>query len=166
MSGGTDLNLEREVYSKTTRNYICLTNIKELNEYKLNKNKLIIGSSVSIEKLLEIIENLLPDIKDILRRFGSPLIRNQATIGGNICTSSPIGDLSPIFLALGTNVTILSHDNEYQMPIEKFFINYRKNILKKFELVKNFEISLPQKIINFFHGSSQRDMIKIYPLFQ
>ena len=100
MSGGTDINLERAVYTPDKNNYICLENISELKNYKKSVNKVVLGASISLEDLIEIIKDKFPEIIHILKRFGSPLIRNQATIAGNICTSSPIGDLAPILLVL------------------------------------------------------------------
>ena len=54
-------------------------------------------------------KNKIPQITEIIKRFGSPLIRNQATIGGNICTSSPIGDIAPILLTLSSETVSYTH---------------------------------------------------------
>ncbi len=150
LSGGTDLNLEREVYTTSSRHLICINNIKELSEINFTKNTLKVGSTVSIEKFLEITDKKLPQIREILKRFGSPLIRNQATIGGNICTSSPIGDLSPIFLVLGTKLNTYGVNGLREISLDRFFTRYRKNVLKKTELIKNFVISMPKKGYKLF----------------
>ena len=150
LSGGTDLNLERAVYTSNSTHFICLNNISELKEISFIDNSLKVGSAVSIEKLIEIFDKKLPEVKEILKRFGSPLIRNQATIGGNICTSSPIGDLSPIFMVLETKINTFGLNGERQLLLSRFFKSYRKNVLKKTEVIKNFIIPMPKKGYRLF----------------
>ena len=42
-----------------------------------------------------------PPLERMLRYFGARQIKNRATLGGNLCTASPIGDLAPVLLSLG-----------------------------------------------------------------
>jgi xanthine dehydrogenase small subunit len=90
LAGGTDLNLQRPVISENENILILLNSIEELKKIKFYENKILLGSLVSIENLLELIEGKMPEMTEVLQRFGSPQIRNQATIGGNLFTSSPI----------------------------------------------------------------------------
>jgi xanthine dehydrogenase small subunit len=92
----------------------------------------------------------MPEIVEILKRFGSPLIRNQATIGGNLCTSSPIGDLAPVLLVLKSNLNIFGKDGRKSIPIKDFFKGYRKNILKKDQILVSIEIPIPHKSNKLF----------------
>jgi len=145
IAGGTDLNLEREIYDLKESNLVCLENVNELKKVSIDKNKIILGSCVSLEEFLKIAKNKIPQIIEIIKRFGSPLIRNQATIGGNICTSSPIGDIAPILLTLSSEIITFSKKGHRKIPIEKFFKSYRKNILYKDEIIEKIIIHLPKK---------------------
>ena len=87
---------------------------------------------------------------EILQRFGSPQIRNQGTIGGNLCTSSPIGDLAPVLLVLNSSLNVFGKDGSKNIPINDFFMGYRKNILKKDEILVSIEIPIPQKSNKLF----------------
>ena len=87
---------------------------------------------------------------EILQRFGSPQIRNQGTIGGNLCTSSPIGDLAPVLLVLDSSLNIFGKDGYKNIFINDFFMGYRKNILKKDEILVSIEIPTPQKSNKLF----------------
>ena len=100
LAGGTDLNLQRPIINEDQNTIINLSNIKELKNIEVQNNKLLLGSAVTIENFLVTIKDRIPELIELLQRFGSPQIRNQGTIGGNLCTSSPIGDIAPIFLAL------------------------------------------------------------------
>jgi xanthine dehydrogenase small subunit len=144
------LNLQRPIINEKENSIISLSSIEELKKIKVSNNKILLGSSVTIETFLQLIEDKMPEIVEILKRFGSPLIRNQATIGGNLCTSSPIGDLAPVLLVLKSNLNIFGKDGRKSIPIKDFFKGYRKNILKKDQILVSIEIPIPHKSNKLF----------------
>jgi len=145
LAGGTDFNLQRPIINTKERNLICLSDIKELNSIKHLKDKIVLGGAVTIENFMESIRSNIPEIIEILQRFGSPQIRNQGTIGGNLCTSSPIGDIAPILLILNTNLNLFGRNGTRKVKIKNFFRGYRKNILKKDEIISSIEIPYANK---------------------
>ena len=106
IAGGTDLNLQRPIINEKENNIICLSSIKELNFIKKFKEKMVLGGAVTIENFLDTVRSKMPELIEILQRFGSPQIRNQGTIGGNLCTSSPIGDLAPLLMVLNSDINV------------------------------------------------------------
>ena len=150
LAGGTDLNLQRPIVNEKENSIISLSSIEELKKIKIFNNKILLGSSVTIETFLELVKDKIPEMIEILKRFGSPLIRNQATIGGNLCTSSPIGDLAPVLLVLNSKLNIFGKDGQESIPINKFFKGYRKNILKKDQILVSLEIPIPSKSNKLF----------------
>ena len=145
LAGGTDFNLQRPIINTKESNLICLSDIKELNSIKHLKDKIVLGGAVTIENFMESIRSNIPEIIEILQRFGSPQIRNQGTIGGNLCTSSPIGDIAPILLILNTNLNLFGINGTRKVNIKNFFRGYRKNILKKDEIISSIEIPYANK---------------------
>ena len=145
LAGGTDFNLQRPIINTKESNLICLSDIKELNSIKHLKDKIVLGGAVTIENFMESIRSNIPEIIEILQRFGSPQIRNQGTIGGNLCTSSPIGDIAPILLILNTNLNLFGRNGTREVNIKNFFRGYRKNILKKDEIISSIEIPYANK---------------------
>ena len=87
----------------------------------------------------------MPELVEILQRFGSPQIRNQGTIGGNLCTSSPIGDIPPVLLVLNSNLNLFGRNGYKKINVKNFFKGYRKNVLKKDEIISSIEIPYPDK---------------------
>ncbi|MGZ4963005.1 MAG: xanthine dehydrogenase molybdopterin binding subunit, partial [Limisphaerales bacterium] len=81
-----------------------------------------------------------PALGDMLRVFGSRQIRNRATMGGNIVTASPIGDSAPVLIALDASVILASTNRERTLPIDQFFIAYRKTALQPGEILKTIII--------------------------
>jgi len=145
LAGGTDFNLQRPIINTKESNLICLSDIKELNSIKHLKDKIVLGGAVTIENFMESIRSYIPEIIEILQRFGSPQIRNQGTIGGNLCTSSPIGDIAPILLIFNTNLNLFGRNGTRKVNIKNFFRGYRKNILKKDEIISSIEIPYANK---------------------
>ena len=150
LAGGTDLNLRRPIINEKQNIIICLDSIVDLKIQKITDDKLIVGSGVSIEDFLEIVQSKIPELVEILQRFGSPQIRTQGTIGGNISTSSPIGDLAPVLLALNSKIHLFGHDGDTSILLRDFYLGYRKNILKKDQIIRSIEIPLPSKEYKFF----------------
>ena len=145
IAGGTDLNLQRPVINEKEINIICLSSIKELNFIKKFKEKMVLGGAVTIESFLDSVRSKIPELIEILQRFGSPQIRNQGTIGGNLCTSSPIGDLAPLLMVLNSDINVFGKNGIKKTNIKNFFKGYRKNILKKDEIILSIEIPYPNK---------------------
>ena len=145
IAGGTDLNLQRPIINEKENNIICLSSIKELNFIKKFKEKMVLGGAVTIENFLDSIRSKMPELIEILQRFGSPQIRNQGTIGGNLCTSSPIGDLAPLLMVLNSDINVFGKNGIKKTNIKNFFKGYRKNILKKDEIILSIEIPYPNK---------------------
>ena len=145
IAGGTDLNLQRPIINEKENNIICLNSIKELNFIKKFKDKIVLGGAVTIEKFLDSVRSKMPELIEILQRFGSPQIRNQGTIGGNLCTSSPIGDLAPLLMVLNSDINVFGKNGIKKTNIKNFFKGYRKNILKKDEIILSIEIPYPNK---------------------
>ena len=153
IAGGTDLNLQRPIINEKENNIICLSSIKELNFIKKFKEKMVLGGAVTIENFLDSVRSKMPELIEILQRFGSPQIRNQGTIGGNLCTSSPIGDLAPLLMVLNSDINVFGKNGIKKTNIKNFFKGYRKNILKKDEIILSIEIPYPNKKNKFFPGS-------------
>ena len=145
IAGGTDLNLQRPIINEKENNIICLSSIRELNFIKKFKEKMVLGGAVTIENFLDSVRSKMPELIEILQRFGSPQIRNQGTIGGNLCTSSPIGDLAPLLMVLNSDINVFGKNGIKKTNIKNFFKGYRKNILKKDEIILSIEIPYPNK---------------------
>ena len=71
----------------------------------------------------------------------SSSVRGKSAIaprmGGNIVTASPIGDSAPVLLALDAKVVLASAAGERTLPIEEFFVSYRKTALQPGEILKS-----------------------------
>ena len=67
--------------------------------------------------------------------FANPLIRNRATLGGNLCDASPASDTATPLMALGAEVQLSSKHGSRWVPLDEFFVHVRKTVRKPDELL-------------------------------
>ena len=156
IAGGTDLSLKVTKEKKEIPCIINLKEIKELDFIKINKNYIEVGAATSLIKFENEIKKYYPDFYLVLKRYGSVQIRNVGTIGGNIATASPIGDTLPILLSLDAKILIEGPNKSRFLPINNFFIGYRKTKLKKNEFIRSIKIPLFKKNIFKAYKISKR----------
>jgi xanthine dehydrogenase small subunit len=142
MSGGTDLSLQITKERKDINSIIYMNSISELNYIKNNKKYIEIGASTPLIDLEYYIKKYYPDFTKILKRYGSPQVRNVGTVAGNIATASPIGDCLPLLLSLNAQVVLQNLKKAQILFLDSFFINYRKTKLKKGQFIHSIRIPL------------------------
>ena len=89
-------------------------------------------------------------------RYGSVQIRNVCTIAGNIATASPIGDTLPLLLALDAKIIVKGKNKIQVLPLDGFFINYRKTKLRKGQFIHSIRIPFLKKNIFKAYKISKR----------
>ena len=142
LSGGTDLSLSVTKERKDISSIIYMNSIRELNYIKNNNKYIEIGASTPLIALESYIKKYYPDFTKILKRYGSPQIRNVATVAGNIATASPIGDCLPLLLSLNAQIVLQDLKKTKILFLDNFFVSYRKTNLKKGQFISSIRIPL------------------------
>jgi len=119
-----------------------MNSVRELNYIKNNNEYIEVGASTPLIEFESYIKKYYSDFTKILKRYGSPQIRNVGTIAGNIATASPIGDCLPLLLSLNAQVVLQDLKKTKIILIDNFFINYRKTKLKKGQFIHSIRIPL------------------------
>ncbi len=156
LSGGTDLSLKVTKERKEINNIISLNSIKELKFIKEKNGSIQIGAGITLIEFEQFIKKYYPDFNSILKRYGSVQIRNVGTIAGNIATASPIGDTLPLLLSLDAKVILQKKLKQTVLPLNKFFISYRKTKLKKGQFIHSIIIPIFKKNIFKAYKISKR----------
>ena len=151
--GMTDDNLW--IYIERTRTRGRLFKLGR-NYIKKNNNYIEVGATTPLIDFELFIKKYFPDFAQILKRFGSIQIRNVCTIAGNIATASPIGDTLPLLLSLDSQIIIKDKDKTRILPLNGFFISYRKTKLKKGQFIHSIRIPLLGKNIFKAYKISKR----------
>lgn len=126
VAGATDVGLWVTKQLRDLSPVAFLNGIADLRGIERQGDALRIGAGVSITDLRTAVQDLHPSLAEMLRRYSSTQVRNAATIGGNIANGSPIGDGPPALIALGATLHLRRGGDRREMPLEDFFIEYRK----------------------------------------
>ena len=112
----------------------------DLQQIERQGGMLHVGAGVTIATLRTAVAQTLPSLGELLRRYASEQVRNAATIGGNIANGSPIGDGPPALIALGATLHLRRGDDMRSIPLEAFFLDYRKQDRQAGEFVAGLSI--------------------------
>ncbi|MGD9896926.1 MAG: xanthine dehydrogenase small subunit [Candidatus Methylacidiphilaceae bacterium] len=157
--GMTDLSLDRNLRLRRFPCLISLEGIPELRKLREGSDGIEIGAGLSLREIEERFEELScppPGLRDWFPSFASPLIRNRATLGGNLATASPVGDSAPLLLALDARLTLLSSEGSRELPLSAFFLGYRKTALRPGELIASVLIPRPYPSVVRFYKVAKR----------
>jgi xanthine dehydrogenase small subunit len=160
VSGATDLGVQR---NKGTRKFTIVMStaaMRDILGFEISPTAICIGAGETLSELERVTAIHLPELSRFLAFFGSPLIKNAATLAGNLVNASPIGDNLPAFYVLGGEVEIAGPDSRRWVGIEQFYIGYRKTILKSDELVTRLRLPLPAEGEHFklYKVSKRKDL--------
>ncbi|MDQ2066939.1 xanthine dehydrogenase small subunit [Xinfangfangia sp. CPCC 101601] len=136
IAGATDVGLWVTKQLRDLTPVAFLNGAADLQKIEREGETLRIGAGVTITDLRAAVEDLHPSLAEMLRRYSSTQVRNAATIGGNIANGSPIGDGPPALIALGATLHLRKGDARRQMPLEDFFLEYRKQDRQPGEFVE------------------------------
>ena len=142
LSGGTDLSLSVTKERKSINSIIYMNSVRDLSYIKNNNQYIEVGASTPLIDLEDYIKKYYPDFTKILKRYGSPQIRNVGTVAGNIATASPIGDCLPLLLSLNAQVVLQDIKKTKILNLDNYFISYRKTQLKKGQFIQAVRIPL------------------------
>lgn len=142
-AGSTDLALEVTQQLKDLEQLISLSSVAELQELEVNEVGLKIGAALPFSDMEAALLTHFPELKELLWRFASTPIRNQATLGGNVANASPIGDMPPALLALDAQIHLDNGSARRVIPAKEFFTGYRQTQLATDEWIE--AITIPFK---------------------
>ena len=136
LAGATDVGLWITKDMRRPATMLSLGRIADLRVLEDKGHYLHIGPMVTLSDVRPALAALHPQIGELLRRFAGEQIRNAGTVGGNIANGSPIGDLPPMLIALGAVLVLRRGDERRQVPLENYFLAYKKQDLQTGEFVE------------------------------
>ncbi|RWR14859.1 xanthine dehydrogenase small subunit [Paenirhodobacter populi] len=142
VAGATDVALWVTKQLRDLPEVAFLGGCRDLQRIGETPDGFTIGAGVTIARLRAWAEGPHPALAALLRRFASEQVRQSATIGGNIANGSPIGDGPPALIAMGARLTLRRGDARRTIPLEDFFLDYRKQDRQPGEFVES--VTLPR----------------------
>ena len=160
VAGSTDWGVEVNLRGRRAGLVVAVDRLPELRGLTVADDEVRIGAALTLTEVERRLEGRLPLLAALMPQFASPLIRNSATLGGNLGTGSPIGDAPPVLLALEASVVLASIDGrevvERTVPLADYFTGYRESVRRPGELIAEVVVPLPASGITAFHKIAKR----------
>ncbi len=157
VSGATDLAVEANLKHARWGHLVSLDGIDELRAFAETPKGVVIGAGLPLNEIGRRWAQAPDVFREWLTLFASPLIRNRATLGGNLATASPIGDAAPLLLAMDAIVHLGGERGRRTVPLESFFTAYRKTAMTPGELLTAVEIPKPlPQALRFYKIAKRR----------
>ena len=159
VAGSTDWGVELNIRHARADLTIGIDRIAELREFSYGPDGIGIGAALSLSEIEARLAGSgvrVPLLADVFPQFASRLIRNGATLGGNLGTASPIGDTPPALLALDASLVLASAEGEREVLLADYFTGYRQSVRQPGELIKTIRLPLPLAPVTAFHKIAKR----------
>jgi xanthine dehydrogenase small subunit len=160
VSGGTDFGVQVNKGVREIGTVLSTVALKELRELCVDGSEILAGANVSIADLESAAAEALPEYADLLTRFGSPQIKNAATLGGNIANASPIGDTMPALFVLNSEVELSGANGPRWININDFYTGYKVTVASVDELISR--VRIPRlgsgEVLKLFKVSKRQDL--------
>jgi xanthine dehydrogenase small subunit len=156
VAGSTDWGVEVNLRGARAALVVAIERLPELRGFAVDDDGIEIGAALSLTEVERRLDGRIPILSELFPQFASRLIRNGATIGGNLGTGSPIGDFPPALLALDASVVLTSAEGDRSVLLADYFVGYRQSVLQPGEIIRAVRIPLPVAGITAFHKIAKR----------
>ncbi|NEB60808.1 2Fe-2S iron-sulfur cluster binding domain-containing protein [Streptomyces diastaticus] len=156
VAGSTDWGVEVNIRSRRADCVVAVDRLPELRDLRVESDHIEIGAALTLTEIERRLDGTVPLLAELFPQFASRLIRNGATLGGNLGTGSPIGDSPPVLLALEASLVLADADGERVVPLAEYFTGYRQSVRRPGELIRAVRLPLPLSPVTAFHKIAKR----------
>ncbi len=142
LAGGTNLLSYIKMGRVKQGLLIDITRLDELRRIEEKADRITFGASLTIRELLDspVVRKRMPAFFESLLTFANPLIRNKATLGGNVADASPIADTAPLLLVMDATVRATGTKGSRDIPMAEFFTGPGKTVLRADEIITAVDV--------------------------
>jgi aerobic carbon-monoxide dehydrogenase medium subunit len=152
-AGGAELLLLMRQGFLQAEILVDVKKIDKLHRITLNDGVLCVGACVT-HRTLEtepLVREHAPSLAYAESQVANVRVRNQGTLGGNLCFNDPHSDPGTVLLVHNASVTLGSQRGERQLPLNDFFLDVYETALEPDELMLDVQIpSLPVGMISAY----------------
>ncbi|ANS79609.1 Xanthine dehydrogenase, iron-sulfur cluster and FAD-binding subunit A [Serinicoccus hydrothermalis] len=156
VAGSTDWGVELTLRHRRAPLSVAIDHLPELRTLTVEQDRIEIGAALSLSEIERRLEGAVPMLDQLFPQFASRLIRNGATLGGNLGTGSPIGDSPPALLALDARLVLTSARGSREVALSDYFTDYRRSVKAPDELIERIVVPQPQPTHVAFHKIAKR----------
>ncbi|KRE72715.1 xanthine dehydrogenase small subunit [Arthrobacter sp. Soil762] len=156
VAGSTDAGVEVNLRHDRPSLTVAIDRLEPLRGLEFSGDWIEIGSALTLTEAERGLAGRIPLLAQMFPQFASRLIRNAASLGGNLATGSPIGDSAPALLALDASVLLASVRGEREVALADYFTGYRQSVRQPGELLRAVRVPLPLAEHTAFYKIAKR----------
>jgi CO/xanthine dehydrogenase FAD-binding subunit len=159
LAGGTDLLVKWSSGQPRPARVLSLHRLAELRTIALEDGAVRVGACCTHAQLSrsDEVRRACPALCEAAATVGAAQVQEQGTLGGNLVNASPAADLPPPLLAARAGVELVSREGRRRLPLDRFFVGYRKIDLRPDELLAAVHIPvLPERAFERFRKIGTR----------
>ncbi len=147
LAGGTDLLVDLKTGRFSVGHVVSISRIAGLRTIAATERGVRVGALTTPNQLAAspLIRERFPAILDATRDMAAPQIRNMATVGGNIASAVPSGDLPPILMVMNASVVLWSRAGDRETPLDSFFLGPRQTVRRDDEILTAIFVPYPPR---------------------
>jgi carbon-monoxide dehydrogenase medium subunit len=145
LSGGQSLLPLLKLRLGGASHLVDINRIPDLEYIREEGGFLLIGGrtrEVDLERS-ELVSKRYPILHDTARVIADPLVRNLATVGGNLAHGDPANDHPATMLALGAEVVATGPNGRRTIPIDEFFVDLFTTALGPSDILTEIRVPAP-----------------------
>ncbi len=137
LAGGTNLLVDLRARRADVARLVSLARLDELKGIARKDGHVSLGGRATVSDLLRqpMVSEQAPALAAAAANFGGALVRNAATVAGNVCYGSPAADLVPPLLVMDAEVVLASTEGTRTLPLDGFYLGLRETACRAHELV-------------------------------
>lgn len=145
LSGGQSLIPLMKLRLASPAHLVDINGIPGLSGIREGDGVLRIGALTRESELeeSELVRSRYPLLHDTSKVIADPLVRNLATVGGNLAHGDPANDHPATMLALGAEIVAIGPKGERRLPIASFFTGPFATSLKPDEILVEIRVPTP-----------------------
>jgi len=163
LAGGTDVMVDMRSGKLETPYLLDISRLSDLQGIAVSEEGLSIGAGVTISEIYAspLVAEHAPSLIKSCAFFGSPQIRNVATMGGNVGNASPSADTAPPLLVHGAKAILASERGERTVPVEDLFVGPYQSGIRPDELLRRFILEPAGRRLSDFQKIGRRKALAI-----
>ncbi|HEY5676856.1 MAG TPA: xanthine dehydrogenase family protein subunit M [Myxococcales bacterium] len=145
LSGGQSLLPMLKLRLAQSEHLVDIGRIPGLEYVEEKGGQLRIGGATreAVLERSEVVRTRYPILLDTARVIADPLVRNRATVGGNLAHGDPANDHPATMIALGAQVVVVGPKGERVVSIDDFFQGLYATALEPDEILTEIRIPAP-----------------------
>ena len=146
LAGGTNVIVDMRARRNLPARLVGLGKLEALRGIRIADGRVTLGARTTMSEILHHpgLAEHAPSLVAQARVFGGQMVRNAATVAGNICSGSPAADVVPPLLALDAEVTLARPGGTRTVPLSEFFLGYKRDARAPGELMTEIAWDIPQ----------------------